>query len=95
MISVKALVDSDTKDIRQYEVNSDEEKGYKKLKVLYNSPITNNFSIKLLNSVLTENEEEMYSLLESKFSTFYVNTKLFIRHTGTADQKVIERITRK
>ena len=72
MISVKALVDSDTKDIRQYEVNSDEEKGYKKLKVLQNSPITNNFSIKLLNSVLTENEEEMYNLLESKSGSFSI-----------------------
>jgi hypothetical protein len=95
MISVKALVTSDTKDIRQYEVNSDNELGYKKLRVLYNAPITNSFSIKLLNSVLTENEEEMYSLLESKISSFFVNSMLFIRYSGIADEKVIERITRK
>jgi len=95
MISVKALVDSDTKDVRQYEVNSESELGYKKLKVLYNAPITSDFSIKLLNSVLTENEEEMYNLLESKFSSFLVNTFLFIRYSGITDEKVIERITRK
>ena len=95
MISVKAYLTSDTLNTHEYFVNSEEEKNYKKLKVIYNAPITNAFSIKLLNSVLTNDEAEMYKLLESKTISIIVHSLLFIRYTGTDDEKVIQRITKK